>query len=365
MSRLMQGLFARLENEYEEGADLGGAPAVETQQAEPAEPAPAPAAGGEAEPKVEGDEPKTMLDAINKELDKSKEPEQKGEQVPPKAEDKKPGGEQKPEDLTQMPEGLSAKAQQRFTSLVSALKEKDTELEQVRQQAEQGQHYREQFDNVVKNIGATPDQMQNAAVFLKAYNSRDYETVYNMLVANLKEVSLAMGRPLDSLMEQVDPLQDFPDLREAVAGFQIGREQALEIARLRKAEGDRQHQANLEQGAIHAHQSQVMQWVHEKDDALATIGKMTAELAKTDPLYPMIEAQIMKNTDGLQTIIRDTPPSTWIPQIRMIYSQVKQVLQAQPRNTNGGPRPLSGGGGKPNGAVAEPKTMFEAMFPNR
>jgi hypothetical protein len=369
MSILLRKLFGQLREEHIEGADTGGAPATDPLPAgetgetsgEPAAAQPEPAAGESAP--ADTDEPKTMLEAIEKGL-KSPEQQKKAEGLPPKDEGKKPDGEPKLEDMTQMPEGLSVKAQQRFAGLVTALKETNTKYEQLQQEHEQVAAFQQNYTAMIRDIGATPEQLQGAAVYLKALNDGDMQTRRNLLINELRDVSLQMGQPIDDIFERADPLPQFPDLLEAVNSYHITREHALEVARLRAGEAQRQAQVQAQQQAEQQRADQVQAWVREKDQQMGAIKAESLRLARTDPLYPRVEALMMSRPEDLKAIIEKTPPSTWTQQFSVLYSQLRQAVASQ-APAAGEPRPLSGGGGKPSGSAAAPKSMYEAMFGGR
>ena len=310
------------------------------------------------------DEPKTMLEAIDKGLAKVAEhvPEKKveGEQAPAKVEDKNPEANAKPDDITQMPEGLTPKAQERFKSLVTKIKEQDTAYDDLDKRYQSAHQYASEVSNAIKEVGATPDQLQGAMQYIHAFNSGDLQTRKTLLLRELQDVSMKLGEPVENFIGAADPLNQFPDLKQAVDAYQIGREQALEVARLRTNENQRlqakQEQDNSQQG----YQNAVQNWKREADEATGMIEKLTAEMSRSDPLYHRVEAVLMKG-GGLNEIVKNFPPSTWVSQVKMLISSVKQAM---PANADlGEPRPLSGGSGKPQGSGKAPASMFEAMFP--
>jgi hypothetical protein len=303
-----------------------------------------------------------MLDAIEKGLAKEQAKEvaageKKTEGLPQEA---------KPEDKNQdgVPEGLSPKAQQRFKELVTMVKEKDAEIERVRGETQQAVSYAQEMSTMIRNIGATGEQMQAAAAYIQAYNSGDLNTRRNILVNELRDIQMRMGEPIDDMVTASDPLAQFPDLAEAVQGYQMNRQQALEIAKYRAQEQAQLAQQQQSYQAQTQRQQAVQGWVNEKNSAIAEITQMTKQMAATDPYYPAIEAQLMGPNGGLKDLVENFPPSTWVPQVKMLISNLKTAMAANGGGA-GGPRPLSGGGGKPQGSAKPPSSMYDAMFGGR
>lgn len=303
-----------------------------------------------------------MLEAIEKGLNKDQQKV---------AQDNKPGedvkkDEKKPEE--EMPAGLSSKAQDRFRELATSLREARTELEQLRAEREQLASYAtyaQNFDRMIKSIGATDDQLQAAAAYIRAFNSGDLQTRRNILLNELRDVSMQLGEPIESFIEGADPLSQFPDLKNAVDSFQLDRERALELARLRTIEQQRMQAVQSVQMAEQQRQHMVTQWVSEKDQAIAEIDKITKEMAKTDPYYPEIQTLLMSDEKGLANIVQNTPPSTWVSQVKMLISATRAAVARQRAAGGGEPRPLSGGSGKPQGSAKAPTSMYEAIFGGR
>lgn len=377
MPMLLRKLLAPYMNEATDGTEGGAGGAMDTSSSEGTTGDSGASTEGAAGASVDNpvgessQEPKeTMLEAVSKALDKSgeKKPEEKpaGEQAP--ADGKKTEAKAQPngEEALQMPEGLSAKAQQRFQSLVTRVKEAESKIAETNQKYEQAHQYASSVSSMLRDAGASPQQLHEALGYIKALNGGDLNTRRNLLLAELRDVSMQLGEPVQNFIDGADPLTEFPDLKQAVDSYQITREHALELARGRAAENVRRSQHEEEMRRAEQRNSGVQAWIREKDEALGQIDKITRDLAASDPLFPLIQSQLMANEGGLKEIVEKFPPSTWVSQVNLLISTARTAIQKfKPAGGAGGPRPLSGGGGKPSGSSAVPNTMYDAMFPSR
>lgn len=373
--RLHNWLFGRIYMNEETGDGGGGGGGVDTssssdtstsssnEPATPVEPASTEPAETKVTQKAETDEPKSMLEAIEKGLGKVDDPKKedgKTAEVKPVGEDKGKPPEQKEDDPLKMPEGLHVKAQERFQRMVTMVKEKDQQIEQLRTSGESATKAATALGNFIKETGATADQFSMMSQYLKAANSGDVETEYNILVGRLREIQMQTGRTFDNLGQQADPLQQFPDLAQAVAAYQITREHAMELARAR---GQQQQQQQVTQQQ-HEQQAEAQHWIQAKDATINTIRDWERQMAASDPDYQQVSAVMRQNKNALEWVVRNTPPDQWKHHMTMLYNQTKAARQAWAPQQTQAPRPLSGSGGKPQGTGKAPTTMFDAMFPN-
>lgn len=364
---LMRKLFGRIMEEETGGESSSGGGGVESDPQPLSSSSPAPAAdsgsGSSNEPAGGDAEPKSMLEAISQSLEKpGKKEEAPGAGDPQaKPEDKKAekpaAGAEEP-----MPEGLSPKAQERFRELSGKVKEYATQNQEltsrIEQMQQQAQPVLESVRQFFDSTGATPEQMNTVAAYLQVVNSGDLQTEANMLVNRLRDIQIEMGKPLD-VEAGLDPLQQFPDLAAAVAGYQITREHALEIARGRSYQQQAQQVEQQEAQRTGAQQ----QWASGKDKAIGVLREWERSTAASDPDYAAIAPTVIGNKQALSWIIENVPPSGWHQHLTMLYNQAKAVRATVPRTTGGDPRPLSGAGAKPRNSEKAPNSMFEAMFP--
>ena len=286
---------------------------------------------------VETNEPESMLDAITEGLKAEPTEENTPEEV--KQEPEVKAEEVKPEDDEAPPEGISKKAQERFQRLVSKVKEKDEELTTLRTNLDG-------IRKIMQDTGARPEDFSMAFDYLKAMRSGNMEQVGQILQAQIKQYQLATGKQFGG----VDPLSDFPDLREKVNGYQMTEEAALELARMRAVQNEQQQairQTNQRQQTEYAFQQ-------TRQSAINEINQIGSEWAKKDPDYSAKEEIIMKQ---IPEIARNFPPQAWAQQVRILYQALSSVPMARPQAHS--PAPLRASG--MSAGAKQPQNMLEAL----
>jgi len=328
-----------------EGGDLGGSPVVETATSAAA-PAPAPVA---SEPAAA---PATMLDALNKhwsrdELGRFASPAEKAAaeaaQVA-KFEAPKPADPAAPEDITAMPEGLGQKAQERFQKLATTNREL---TERAQAMESQVGYIRETF----QANGIKQDQFEQAVGFIGAINRGDYQAAEQLLLGQLQQLALMTGKSYGSA---ADPLASFPDLRQKVDGLQIAESDAIETARLRHMQQQRQQadQSQRQQFEQQAAQQQAVQ------TAQADVDTWWKQTAAADLDAPAIEAQLLPH---IPTLLQGVPPQSWASVVKAQYKILKNAAGAFRQPAAAAPAALrpTGAGAQPQ---ARPTSMYEAMW---
>lgn len=376
--QLMQKLFGRIcMDEMSDGGAGSGGDTSSSESSSADTSTSAETGGSSSEPA--GDGPNTMLEAISQSLEKKEEPtanadpkaEQKDDGAPgkPKPTVKQADGQVKPgdEDLHKLPEGLSPRAQERFHKMSEKIKETTTHLaslgqalEATKTELEDARAVRDSFRNFYTTTGTNPQQLNEVAAYLKASNSGDTQTEVNMLLSRLRDIQVQTGRPIEGLNEMADPLQQFPDLAQAVASYQMTREVAMELASARSMQQNMQ-QSQQQQSQ---RQSEIGSWMEGKSQASRGLQSWEKQMAASDPDYAQIAPLVMGNVEAMKHIIENTPPATWQNQVAMLYNQTKAAVQKFRPAQGSAPRPLSGSGARPQGATPKASSMFEAMFPN-
>lgn len=245
----------------------------------------------------------------------------------------------KPEDDLAMPEGLSQKAQERFTTLVNRVKEREAQVAET-------QGTLTQFREMIQSTGTSPQEFSQAIDYMRMVKHGDFEGALRIMDEQRRMLSIAMGKPLPG----ADPLASFPDLRQRVEGYEMTEQAALEIARSRayqqQAQTAQQQQEQVQQQAQDVQQS--------RRQAVMQIDQLGAQWAKTDPDFTVKEDIILKQ---LPVIAENFPPSQWLQQVKLLYNTLSAMpMQRQVTNT---PAPLRASG--QGGGARVPKTMQEAI----
>jgi hypothetical protein len=283
---------------------------------------------------IESDEPESMLEAIQEGL---KPDEEKPEEAP--KEEVKAEEEPKPENEDEPPEGISKKAQERFRSMVTKVKEKDVEIEHLKTNLNE-------ITQMVRETGGTPEDFQKTFEYIKAIRSGDLNQARSMLEEQIRQLSIATGQSFG----QVDPLAKFPDLRERVNAYQMDEQTALEMARHRAIQNE-QMQAQHQYQQRAQNEQQMMQ---TRQRAIAEIDHLGSEWAKTDPDYAMKEELIAKQA---QVISQQFPPHQWAAQVKLMYQTLSSMPMQRPQTNS--PAPLRASG--QTAGARQPGSMLEAL----
>lgn len=365
-----------LMNQMAEGGDLGGGGASEPSAALVAPdagsaPVTEPSAPASVAAPTDPAKPTSMLDAISKALAQNEPKAPDGQTGQPRGPDgkflpktgeqvqqpgqapaqaKKEGDPQqpaKPEDeLLQMPEGLQPKAQERFQRLANVNREMAAELEQLRPMRESVEYVQQHFhQNQVK-----PEQFEQAVAVIGALNRGDFQTAVRFMQEQMRLISLQTGQPLPG----VDPLEGFPDLRQAVDTLQINEQAAIELA----ARRTREAQALQMQQSQHQQQAQEQQAAQAHQAGVKAVDKLCRDLAQTDLDYAAIEERLLPH---LGALLQGVPPHMYAQKVKQQYDLIKSTITAVR------PAPPAAGGAmlRPTGsagAATRPKSPFEAMW---
>ncbi len=260
-----------------------------------------------------------------------------------------------------IPAEWSERARERITSLVSSVKEKDSQLET------QGN-----LINAVISTGASPEQFGGIITFLRDFNGQDpagLERCQQALQTMLEGVSLRMGKPIAG----VDFLAKYPELKQAVHYGQITAEHAQELAIAREA----RTRAATHATATAEQQRTTDAATLERNTAITEMNEMGDSLQATDPDYQRKYDMIV---GPLTEAFKDLPPRQWKAAFTRAWNAVKlPPAPPPPPPPSGGPQmerdPVTGQfrpvkKGQPirpvapsgtSGAKAAPKSLREAI----
>lgn len=285
---------------------------------------------------VESNEPESMLEAIKEGLKPEEEKEVVAEEA---AEEVKPEEEAKPENEDEPPEGISKKAQERFRSMVTKVKEKDSEIERLSNDLGG-------IRKLMQETGGKPEDFSKTFEYIRALNHGDFDHARSILEDQIRQLTIATGKPFN----QVDPLSQFPDLRERVNAYQMDEQTAIEMARHRSTQQAQQQAVNQYQ----QRQQSEQQSAQVRQQAIAEIDRLGSEWARTDPDYAMKEGMI---TAQAKLISEQFPPHQWPAQVKLMYQTISSMPIPKPQTNQ--PAPLRASG--QSGGTRQPTSMLEAL----
>ena len=250
-------------------------------------------------------------------------------------------GEPQPLDYS-MPEDLSERAQDRFTKLVDANKEKDTQIEQMA-------HTMMGFKKMITDSGLNNDEFLNALdimALVKSDPSKGIERLHQVI----EEVATNAGIPVSGY--EYDELRDFPDLKNDVEDMKITKEYALKIAQQRRTQArqEQQDQQNEQQN------QQRQQWEDDRKSALPQIGALIDSYQKNDIDWDAKSDLMMEAAKYARD---NLPPTQWVPYMKQEYQRITSIATKMAgKRGNGSDTPLMGnnsvrGGQKDPGDIGE------------
>ena len=274
-------------------------------------------------------------------------PAENAEAADKPAEDK-PAAEQPTEpaqdaDLHE-PEGLGEKASARFRELANQVKEyraKDAYYQQMDETVQEFQRLAQESCNNGEEVAQLFD-------YAKAVKTGDFDTVEAYLRRQIQQFEALSGRSL-----QADLLSAYPDLQQQIGEMGLDAEMARQVAAARWQQQQQQEMLKQQQARQQQELLQQQQWQETRNQAAQGINDFSAQMAKTDVMWPQIEPKLVEYA---QTQLGNLPPEQWLPAIQAFYNGIKQTMAPVRQAV----QPLRASAAA--AARAEPQTLEDAMF---
>jgi PREDICTED: similar to zinc finger protein 500 len=274
-------------------------------------------------------------------------PAENAEAADKPAEDK-PAAEQPTEpaqdaDLHE-PEGLGEKASARFRELANQVKEyraKDAYYQQMDETVQEFQRLAQESCNNGEEVAQLFD-------YAKAVKTGDFDTVEAYLRRQIQQFEALSGRSL-----QADLLSAYPDLQQQIGEMGLDAEMARQVAAARWQQQQQQEMLKQQQARQQQELLQQQQWQETRNQAAQGINDFSAQMAKTDLMWPQIEPKLVEYA---QTQLGNLPPEQWLPAIQAFYNGIKQTMAPVRQAV----QPLRASAAA--AARAEPQTLEDAMF---
>lgn len=345
-----QRLFARLQAPADDGADLGGS----TDSAAEPERGDSDAPTDESEA-LESDEREAAPSRLESMLDAMTEgAESQAEDGKPQALANANGAAQadpQQAEQQQQPdedaEFLASLKSERSRNRFQALKQQATEAEARYKDIE------EQVTSLQRSIsdaGMDAGQFAQTIQFAKLSNSQnpaDLRVARDMLQQQMQAISLRLGEEIPA----VDPLAQFPDLKQAVDSFELSKDKAHELARLRHQQAQQQAamQAQQQSSQQQAMYQQTVQQASKSMDAyLQSRANEIDHKAKMEALH-----KHFADPAKMQDFVASFQPQQWEQALRLMYDSIA-VAPQPPARTQQPLRARAGILGTPDASAASP-----------
>lgn len=310
-------------------AELDKTEPVPAPSGEPAEPA-QPAEPGQPVPKEDAPSVSRLdafLDDITeKPQDKPSQPVEPAQSAEPERQDKAEEGK-KPETAEQIEAELlaevkSERGQSRIRELLSGHKVLQQEYDSVREE-------NKKISETLAQTGLPPEELAKVFDVCRLMASDD-ENNLKVALETLDKTRTDICKRLGIAQPGVNPLDDFPDLLQAVGEMEITQERALELAKLRRLQTARQQEAQQQQAAFRQQQEYEQRVRGFSQAATALFG----QLAASDPAYRVKEAKIaeaLRNPAFVQNMIAKFQPEQWLDQLRFMYDAIPATVATPTR----------------------------------
>lgn len=287
--------------------------------------------------------PETEVEAVTKALAENAEPgetpapEKSVEEAPETPE--QPTPEQSDDlDLYAEPEGLKPKAQERFRSLVDNNKKVTGELEQAKTAMAE-------IHKTVESSGMSPEefgQMISYAQFANSPSKEDHEYAFKLIKAEYERMAVKVGEEVEGL----DLFADFPDIKEKVDGYELSREDAMEIVNSRKQLLQTQQNQTL--------QTQASNEADDKARSIEDVKSFMTGMEKTDIDFKSKESILLEQVEEIR---KNYPVSQWPVVVRQLYYNLGRMGSKTKQEKKAGDNaplkstPNSGGASAPQSAL--------------
>ena len=242
------------------------------------------------------------------------------------------------------PEGLGEKASARFRELANQVKEyraKDAYYQQMDETVQEFQRLAQESCNNGEEVAQLFD-------YAKAVKTGDFDTVEAYLRRQIQQFEALSGRSL-----QADLLSAYPDLQQQIGEMGLDAEMARQVAAARWQQQQQQEMLKQQQARRQQELLQQQQWQETRNQAAQGINDFSAQMAKTDVMWPQIEPKLVEYA---QTQLGNLPPEQWLPAIQAFYNGIKQTMAPVRQAV----QPLRASAAA--AARAEPQTLEDAMF---
>lgn len=186
-----------------------------------------------------------------------------------------------------------------------------------------------EFKTMVKSTGMTPEDFAQSLEFGRLVHAGDEQSLrvaLEMVEAQREEICKRLGVEAPG----VDPLGDFPDLKQAVENMEITKPYALQLAKVRRQEHAQRQTQQAEQ-ASQQEMEQYEQKCKEVSDVAVAYFKTREKEADFPAKFAQIQAYFANEKNRME-FIQTHQPEAWFGAIKFMYDSIKVAQPAAPRN---------------------------------
>jgi cell division septation protein DedD len=229
---------------------------------------------------------------------------------------------------------LKGKSAERFRELSSrpTKEEVEKQIAPIRELAQQA----EQFNEIIRDTRANPQQIGTAFKYLKAINSGDRELMRGALKSMNEEVTW-LAKTLGEPVGGFDPVTEHDDLNERLESGNLTADVAREVAQARaqKSLEDEQRQISAREAKERDDQKASM------EAAMGGVNALNDRLKAIDPHFPD-KLKALKDNGTIDLIRENMHPSRWAAAVEAAYLRIpnpapKAPVSAMPLRPSGSP----------------------------
>lgn len=202
--------------------------------------------------------------------------------------------------------------------------------------------------DIVQKTNMAPEAWAETIEFCRLASSQS-ETDLHLALRMLDDQRTALCKRLGVAAPGVDPLEDFPDLRQQVEAMEIPVDRALELAKHRSNEQRKQMEAQQHWEKEQQSRSYQQQLGLFQQQAMGFFGSKAADLDYKAKEKKIVE--YFQQPGNLQRFVRTYEPHQWLPQLQFMYENVSpppqnratvQPLRSRPANVGSANPTLTG-----------------------
>lgn len=176
-----------------------------------------------------------------------------------------------------------------------------------------------EFKELITSTKMSPEQFAQTLEFGRLINSGD-EKDLRVALGMIEEQRSFLYSKLGVEAPGVDLLAGHDDLKQAVDNMEITRERAVELAKFRKQDQEKQAQQQAQQRSVQEH-SAFQSTVNAAATAMETYLNTRANEAD-HPARMQVISEHFKNPANLQAFIQTYQPNQWAATIKMMYDNI-------------------------------------------
>lgn len=197
-----------------------------------------------------------------------------------------------------------------------------------------------EFKTLITDTKMSPDEFAQMLEYGRLMNSGDEKDLH-VAYEVIEQQRLALAQRLGIKAPGVDLLAGHDDLKQAVENMEITEDRALELAKYRKQDAEKQQQIQAEQQSAR-NQEQFQKTIQHAAVQMEAYLNTRANEADS-PVKLKAISEHFKNPANLQAFVSTYKPDQWVNTLKLMYDNIvvpKAPIAAQPQPLRSRPATL-------------------------